>query len=100
MEKDVTIRCRRNDTNLVKQLIPDAIERYKQELKQKDIKITIDDKNFLPAESAGGIELYAMGGKNKVSNIIEARLSMIFNQILPEIREKSFGVDQNRKYHD
>ncbi|CAF1135751.1 unnamed protein product [Adineta steineri] len=100
MEKDVTIRCRRNDTNLVKQLIPDAIERYKQELKQKDIKITIDDKNFLPAESAGGIELYAMGGKNKVSNIIEARISMIFHQILPEIREKLFDVNQNRKYHD
>ncbi|CAF1506843.1 unnamed protein product, partial [Adineta steineri] len=51
IEKDVTIRCRRNDTNLVKQLIPDAIERYKQELKQKDIKTTIDDKNFLPDES-------------------------------------------------
>ncbi|CAF1135738.1 unnamed protein product [Adineta steineri] len=100
MEKDVTIRCRRNDTNLVKQLIPDAMDRYKKELKQKDIKITIDDKNFLPDESAGGIELYAMGGKIKVSNTIEARLSMIFNQILPEIREKLFGVNQNRKYHD
>ncbi|CAF1169229.1 unnamed protein product [Adineta steineri] len=100
MEKDVTIRCRRNDTNLVKQLIPDAMDRYKKELKQKDIKITIDEKNFLPDESAGGIELYAMGGKIKVSNTIEARLSMIFNQILPEIREKLFGVNQNRKYHD
>jgi V-type H+-transporting ATPase subunit E len=49
---------------------------------------------------AGGVELYAMGGKIKVSNTIEARLSMIFNQILPEIREKLFGVNQNRKYHD
>jgi V-type H+-transporting ATPase subunit E len=41
-----------------------------------------------------------MGGKIKVSNTIEARLLMIFNQILPEIREKLFGVNQNRKYHD
>jgi V-type H+-transporting ATPase subunit E len=41
-----------------------------------------------------------MGGKIKVSNTIEARLSMIFNQILPEIREKLFGVNKNRKYHD
>jgi V-type H+-transporting ATPase subunit E len=49
---------------------------------------------------AGGVELYAMNGKIKVSNTIEARLSMIFNQILPEIREKLFGVNQNRKYHD
>ncbi|CAF1170046.1 unnamed protein product [Adineta steineri] len=100
MEKDVTIRCRRNDRDLVQELIPDAINKYKQELKQKDLKITIDEKNFLPDDSAGGVELYAMGGKIKVSNTIEARLSMIFNQILPEIREKLFGVNQNRKYHD
>jgi len=100
MEKEVTVRCRRKDYDLVQQLIPDAMNRYKQELKQKDIKITIDDKNFLPDESAGGIELYAMGGKIKVSNTIEARLAMIFNQILPEIREKLFGINQNRKYHD
>ncbi|CAF1116000.1 unnamed protein product [Adineta ricciae] len=100
MEKDVTIRCRRNDVDLVKQLVPDTINRYKQELKQKEIQVNIDEKNFLPDDSAGGIELYAMGGKIKVSNTIEARLAMIFNQILPEIREKLFGVNQNRKYHD
>ncbi|CAM4966695.1 unnamed protein product [Rotaria socialis] len=114
METDITLRCRRNDFSLVQQLIPDAIQRYKQELKQKDIKITIDDKNFIADDSfiflvknlifyyfsAGGIELYAMGGKIKVSNTIEARLSMIFNQILPEIQEKLFGINQNRKYRD
>lgn len=55
---------------------------------------------FIYVNRAGGIELYAMQGKIKVSNTIEARLSMIFNQILPEIREKLFGVNQNRKYHD
>ncbi|CAF4033515.1 unnamed protein product [Rotaria sp. Silwood2] len=49
---------------------------------------------------AGSVELYAMSGKIKVSNTIEPRLSMIFNQILPEIREKLFDVNQNRKYHD
>ena len=51
MEKDVTLRCRRNDYNLVQQLIPEAMNRYKQELKQKDIKVTIDDKNFLADDS-------------------------------------------------
>jgi vacuolar-type H+-ATPase subunit E/Vma4 len=51
MEKEVTIRCRRNDHSLVQQLIPEAMNRYKQELKQKDIKVTIDDKNFLPDDS-------------------------------------------------
>jgi V-type H+-transporting ATPase subunit E len=51
MEKEVTLRCRRNDIDLVQKLIPDAINRYKQELKQKDIKITVDEKNFLPDDS-------------------------------------------------
>jgi V-type H+-transporting ATPase subunit E len=57
-------------------------------------------KRFFFTSRAGGVELYAMGGKIKVSNTIEARLGMIFDQILPEIREKLFGVNQNRKYHD
>jgi V-type H+-transporting ATPase subunit E len=51
MEKDVTLRCRRNDSALVQQLIPEAINRYKQELKQKDIKVSVDEKNFLPEDS-------------------------------------------------
>jgi len=117
MESDVTIRCRKIDYDIVQQLIPEAVHRYKNELKQTKIHVSVDNKNFLADDSfvfsnkrktlfpfvffrAGGIELYAMGGKIKVSNTIEARLSMIFNQILPEIREKLFGANLNRKYHD
>ncbi len=92
---------------------------YKPELQHKDIKVTIHDKNLLPDDSfvfsfcyfvfelnlvlfltTSGVELYAMDRKIKVSNTIEARLSMIFNQILPEIRKKLFDVQQNKKYHD
>ena len=51
MEKDVTIRCKRNDSDLVQQLILEAVERYKTELKQKDIKVSPDDKNFQPDDS-------------------------------------------------
>lgn len=51
MEKDVTIRCRKKDSDLVRQLIPEAADRYKQDLKQKDIKVNLDDKNFLPEDS-------------------------------------------------
>ena len=51
MEKDVTIRCRQKDRELVQQLIPDAINKYKQDLKQQDIKVSIDDKNFLADDS-------------------------------------------------
>ena len=40
-----------NDYDLVQQLIPEAVNRYKQELRQKDIKVTIDNQNFLPDDS-------------------------------------------------
>ena len=118
MEKEITIRCRRMDLDLIKRLIPDAIHKYKEQFHNKEILIHIDEKDFLPEDSfvfiksfmffnnifllfsAGGVELFVMGGKIKVSNTIEARLTMIFNQILPEIREKLFGVNRNRKYRD
>jgi V-type H+-transporting ATPase subunit E len=51
LEKDVTLRCRRQDIDLVKQLIPDAIHRYKQQFTQRDIHVTVDEKNFLPEDS-------------------------------------------------
>jgi len=100
LEEEVTIRCRKQDFEMVRTLIPEAVKRYKQEFPTRDVKCIIDDKNVLPADLAGGCELYAMYGKIKVSNTIEARLSMIFQQILPEIRRKLFGVNENRKYHD
>ena len=51
MEKEISLRCRRQDLDLVKQLIPEAMQRYKQELKQNDIKVTVDEKNFLADDS-------------------------------------------------
>jgi len=47
MATKVVIRCRYDDYGLVQRLIPDAIRRYKQQLKQKDIIVTVDEKNFL-----------------------------------------------------
>ena len=51
MEKQVTIRCRKNDVDLVQQLIPQAMDKYKHDLKQKEIQVHLDDKNFLPDDS-------------------------------------------------
>lgn len=37
--------------------------------------------NYLPAESAGGVELSAKGGKIRVSSTLESRLELIANQV-------------------
>ena len=42
METDVNIRCRKIDYDLVQQLIPETIHRYKNDLKQKDMNREID----------------------------------------------------------
>ncbi|CAF1418640.1 unnamed protein product [Adineta ricciae] len=99
IEPIITIRCRHDDYGLVQRLIPDAIRQYKQTL-NKDIEIHVDQKNFLSDKLTGGIELYAMNDKIKVLNTIEARLDIIFHQMLPEIRKTLFGTNHNRKYYD
>ncbi|CAF0770140.1 unnamed protein product [Didymodactylos carnosus] len=100
MESDVQIKCRKQDLEVIKNLLPDVTQKYKQEFNNREIKCVIDEKNFLNEDLAGGIELYAQSGKIKVANTIEARLNMIFQQILPEIRQKLFGINENRKYYD
>lgn len=46
--------------------------------------------------STGGIEILAFKGKIKVDNTLEARLNMISQQILPEVRNKLFGANPSR----
>ena len=58
------------------------------------------NKNIPLAFSAGGVELYAQRGKIKVCNTLEARLSMIADQKLPQIRTSLFGVNESRKFLD
>lgn len=98
-EDQVTIRCRRMDIDLVKKILPESIDKYKTQF-NKNLSVKIDENEFIADDSAGGVELFSMAGKIKVSNTIEARLTMIFNQILPEIREKLFGANKNRKHRD
>jgi V-type H+-transporting ATPase subunit E len=50
--------------------------------------------------SAGGVELFAQRTKIKVCNTLEARLAMIAEQKLPEIRNSLFGSNENRKFLD
>ncbi len=62
-------------------------------------KLNVFPLFFFPY-SAGGIELYALKGKIKVDNTLEARLSMIAQKQLPQIRSKLFGANPNRKFND
>lgn len=46
------------------------------------LQVKIDRSDYLPAESAGGIELTAKDGKIKVSSTLESRLELIASQVM------------------
>merc|ERR1712168_741114 len=97
MEASLILRCRQADQSVVESVIPGALAKYK-EISGRDCKLTIDTTNFLPGEICGGIELMTKGTRIKISNTLEARLEMLAQQMLPEIRTMLFGANPNRKF--
>jgi len=96
VEKDVYIKCREKDVPLIKQAIEDAKAIYTTALK-REVNCNIM-KTYLNADISGGIEAFTADGKTRVVNTLEARLDMLFNQMIPEIRVKLFGKNVNRKH--
>uniref|UniRef100_A0A0M3ILC1 DHC_N2 domain-containing protein n=1 Tax=Ascaris lumbricoides TaxID=6252 RepID=A0A0M3ILC1_ASCLU len=79
LEKEVILQCRSQDIQLVEKLLPECLHELEEAWGEKT-KVTIDRMNYLPAESAGGVELSAKGGKIRVSSTLESRLELIANQ--------------------
>lgn len=99
LEDEVLIRCRQQDIPLVREVAGPACQAFKMAT-NKEIKLAIDQENFLPADIPGGVELIAQGGKIKISNTLETRLDLIGRQMLPELREILYGKNPNRKFDD
>lgn len=99
LEPAVTVRCRQQDLDLVKSVLPAAVEEYKKAVK-KDCNLSVDEQSFLGPECSGGVELLAKQGRIKVENTLESRLGLISRQMLPEMRETLFGRNQARKFLD
>lgn len=99
MEANVTIRVRQVDVSLMESIL-ESIQQTYHEISRKDVRLKIDQDNFLPAESCGGVEMFAGKGRIKINNTLEARLDLIAQQLIPEIRSALFGKNQNRKFTD
>lgn len=99
MEANVLVRGRQTDAQIIQNVLPSSVEQYKRET-GKDVVVTLDTENFLPADSTGGIELTALQGRIKVVNTLESRLEMIAQQLVPAIRTALFGANTNRKFTD
>jgi len=112
-DAEVEVRCRAGDKELVKEVLPEAVERFK-ELYKKIVeednkkkgtgfttdfehdpvlqpKITISDET-LPETAIGGVILTSYNGRIVCSNTIESRLSIASEKCLPAIRKVLFPV--------
>lgn len=98
-EKEVTVRVRSQDRTLIQELFPTIATKY-QDATGKSITLKIDNDTHLASESTGGVELYAQRNKIKINNTLEARLDLIAQQLVPEIRTALFGRNVNRKFTD
>ena len=66
----------------------------------KEVILKVDTETFLPPDITGGVELQAQKGRIKISNTLEARLDLIAQQLVPEVRAALFGRNPNRKFAD
>ncbi|KAK7108497.1 V-type proton ATPase subunit E 1-like [Littorina saxatilis] len=101
LEPVVVLRCRSQDLDLVKATLTAGIEMYKKATNgTKEIKVNLDTDHYLGNEVSGGVELSNRNEKIKVINTLDSRLDLIFQQMLPELRDILFGRNPNRRFTD
>jgi len=98
-EDKLQIKVRKADTDVAKQAIEEAQKEYKSAV-NKDVAITIDESDPLPAESSGGASISGSGGRIDINNTLEEHLRLLESDALPSIRVTLFGENENRKFHD
>ena len=57
------------------------------------LQVTVDKTHHLPAESAGGVEVSARGGKIRVASTLESRLDLISSQVCYELLYENAGFE-------
>ncbi|KAL1311222.1 hypothetical protein AAFC00_001413 [Neodothiora populina] len=99
-EPKISVQCRAKDVDAVKKAAEAASSEYKEKLKGKEVEVSIDEKDSLPEESAGGVWIYNGTGKIDINNTFEERLKLLETDALPAVRTILFGENQNRKFKD
>ncbi|KAF2131156.1 ATPase, V1/A1 complex, subunit E [Dothidotthia symphoricarpi CBS 119687] len=98
-EDKLQLKVREADKDVATKALEDAQSEYKSKL-SKDVSITIDESDPLPAESAGGVMVVGTGGRIDINNTLEERLRLLETQALPSMRVTLFGENENRRFHN
>lgn len=88
-EPRVRLMFRKADLQIAKDVLPEAIKEVQSRHPDLTIKVKIDEKNYLPAapNCAGGVILICQKGKIRISNVLNDRLRLAYEGLLPVIRQ-------------
>lgn len=95
LHDEVTLAHRPKDADLVKKASEAANKQYK-EISGRSSTFKFEDS--ISDESAGGVIGSTMAGRIKVDNTLAARLKILEEQMLPELRTDLFGPNPDRKF--
>ena len=92
-EEECTIYCRGEDVKTVEKILPDAMEEYVAIMERESgvklspkVKLNENRDRDLPDSTYGGVKLTAAAGKIVCDNTMSARLTLVYDELLPSIR--------------
>jgi len=99
-ESEVTFRCLQEHYDMAVNAANNAATKFSQATNGKTINITIDNSKFLTPDKIGGVILITKKNRLVVDNTLQARVELVSQQLLPEIRTILFGSNPNRRFMD
>jgi V-type H+-transporting ATPase subunit E len=96
-ENEVTIYCKAEDVAKVKKMLPAAVKEYVEIIKREStvtlepvVTVNADRSKDLLDKTYGGVLLTALNGKIVCDNTMVSRLNLVYDELLPSIREILF----------
>lgn len=88
-EKKISVYCRKNDLNVLKNQVNNIKREYKDKTGE-DIEVNVDDKRFLSDDVIGGVQVTTQNDSIRMNNTLSQRLHICQEQQLPVLREMLF----------
>mmetsp|Transcript_17810 Transcript_17810/g.55825 ORF Transcript_17810/g.55825 Transcript_17810/m.55825 type:complete len:227 (-) Transcript_17810:155-835(-) len=95
-ENDVVVLCRSADLPVVQSVLPDAVKLYKDTLLREtgfkvEPNVTVNTqqaKMLSDQQYCGGVVLTALHGRIVCDNTLDARVQLVYDELLPAIRDQ------------
>lgn len=93
MEKNVKIRCKQSDTNIITSMLASLQAEYQQTTNQT-VLLTLDSQ-FISSTILGGVYLLASNGRILVENTLDLRVDQIIRRFVPVLNNIWFNLPKH-----